>query len=181
MCVYDDTKFPAAGIIEYFVHASNNYQSREIQNKNANYIVASNGSAQYLYVFKQQNTDISGSNRPDFSFDVIKLINFKLVGNNSLQKKQIIKFLNKPMDQKMKHVPQVRINKCYRGVLSNIQAASCINRKFDDFSHYLNDPLKCNMYDETPIESLMQFMLVETNTGEYMKLKMCDRFILKKL
>ena len=143
--------------------------------------MASNGSAQYLYVLKQQNSDISGTNRPDFSFDVVKLINFKLVENHSLQRKQIVKFMNKPMAQKMKYVPQVRINKSYKGVLSNIQAASCTNRKFDDLSHFLNDPLKCNMYEDTPIESLMQFMVVETNTGEYIKLKICDRLILKKL
>ena len=83
----------------------------------------------------------------------------------------------------MSYVPQVRLNKQFKGVLSNWQSVSMGSDKKsnEDLSHYLNDPSKCNMFEGSPIESLMQFMIVESNTGEYLKLKIFDRLLLKKL
>ena len=85
--VYSDLKFPAEGLIEHFTHNSTNFVNRKLQNKNQNYLVGTNGANQYCYAFKTQNKDETSFNkfRPDYTFDIIKIINVTFQVNESLQ------------------------------------------------------------------------------------------------
>ena len=98
--------------------------NRKQQNAGQNYLVGTNGSSQYCYAYKLHNRDdaIFSKYRPDYTFDIIKIINVKFQENESLQNKQIQNFLKHTCCSDVSVVPQIRINKVYKDTISTWQS-----------------------------------------------------------
>ena len=93
---YDDTRYPGHGLIdlEDLINTSPEFSNFQEQCKNSNYIVATFDTLQYLYAFKRikQDTNDDGENNTssnnEYQFDIVKINNLKLRGNDQSQQVQ---------------------------------------------------------------------------------------------
>ena len=69
----------------------------------------------------------------------------------------------------------------FKDTISTWQSLRLPNESNLSMSRYLNDPVKCNMFVNAHVESTFQFLIVELDDGQYARLKIYDRSLLKIL
>ena len=87
-------------------------------------------------------------------------------GNSSDQVDQILKFLNKFKTYNLAYVPQIQVNKTYKGVISNW--FSIEHKKNHNFLEYSAEKPKKG---RTLIESCALFMTIELPDGKYARVR----------
>ena len=88
---YDEVRFAGIGLIDEFIHDSNDFETRELQSQQSNYLVASAGSYQYLYAFKryqkveEDQDEKASQTHSQYMFDVVKINHIENVGHQTSQ------------------------------------------------------------------------------------------------
>ena len=139
---YDEVRFAGIGLIDLFIHDSNDFETRELQSQQSNYLVASAGSYQYLYAFKryqkveEDQDEKASQTHSQYMFDVVKINHIENVGHQTSQVNQIISFMKNLNDGKLHQFPSIRINSQYKGVISTWFNITEKDKAIEDFMKY---------------------------------------------
>lgn len=128
--------------------------------------------------FEQQDLDqFTVSTNNTYTFDVVKINNLEMEGiSKSKQADQVLKFMNKFKKYNLTYVPNIMINKRYKGVISNW--FSIEHHQNHDFLQYR---VVTNKKKKSLNESSALFLTIERPDGRYARVRTSTQELIRHL